>query len=104
MAIDTLRNVAKLALKGRDSRASAQSPVVDNPDTVKSKLVAHGTKHGLESLVWVAKYALYRRAWEKAKRHPSTDIRLTEVEDAFKSDFGMVKADRVLERRIIISS
>ena len=48
--------------------------------------IKHETKHDLESLVWVAYYALYRKAWHNAA---NSDERRT-IEGFFKGDFGLV--------------
>ncbi|GJE88010.1 hypothetical protein PsYK624_040930 [Phanerochaete sordida] len=66
----------------------------------------HAIHHDLESLIWVATYSLYRRAYEVA-RHPlsgADELEQEVVEDALNADFGNADAAVVTLRRQAMAS
>ncbi|GJE89829.1 hypothetical protein PsYK624_059380 [Phanerochaete sordida] len=82
MAIDILRNVAAFY-----------------DDLQAAQLVEHEVKHDLESLIWVADYALYRRAFERVKDLPQKDEGRVGVETALKTDYGQLNVRSIRNAR-----
>ncbi|KIP10508.1 hypothetical protein PHLGIDRAFT_125539 [Phlebiopsis gigantea 11061_1 CR5-6] len=56
-------------------------------------------RHELESLVWVAEYALFRKAHQAVTHLPSTHATRKEVEDAFAEEFGCNIASKLVKQR-----
>ena len=81
MAIEILENVAYQSVPGY-------------------QLVKHETKHDLESLVWVAYYALYRKAWHNTEDSDQRKV----IEQFFKIDFGLVPARQIYAQRSLVAS
>ena len=63
------------------------------------QLVNHETKHDLESLVWVAYYALYSKAWHNAENSEQRGV----IERFFEADFGHVPAQRIYAQRSLVA-
>ncbi|GJE89840.1 hypothetical protein PsYK624_059500 [Phanerochaete sordida] len=91
MAIDLLRNVVSYY-----GQLFAAGTSTDAAPTISTQ---HEVKHDLESLIWVADYALYRRAFERTKNLPSKDPARGGVQRALKQDFGHTKATQIVQAR-----
>ena len=96
-AVDLLADVSSYGEPGVISSTSStiSSVLVPSTDTVPARL-PHALRHDLESLLWVAEYALYRRALETTKALPPTDATRTAIENAIEGTFGAVDAHDIL--------
>ena len=50
--------------------------------------VRHDTHHDLESLIWVAEYALFHRAYQAVLKLPKNDAKRQEIATLFQKEFG----------------
>lgn len=57
--------------------------------------VRHATHHDLESVVWVAEYALFRRAYLGVLKLPEKNEIRTQVEELFRKEFGRVTPEDI---------
>ena len=92
MAIDVLQNVIAYAKVQERQRRGIRTAPADQ--------IQRGVKHDLESLVWVAEYAVYRRAYEKAKEFRGDDLRFNNIQDIMKREFGQVTAEKIKAQRV----
>ncbi|KIP06273.1 hypothetical protein PHLGIDRAFT_128399 [Phlebiopsis gigantea 11061_1 CR5-6] len=61
--------------------------------------VPHATHHDLESVVWVAEYVLFRRAYRNALELPEKDELRKEVVRLFQEEFGRLNPGAILRSR-----
>ena len=59
----------------------------------------HAIRHDLESLGWVAEYALFRRAYRVVAQLPRQDARRKKFEETFAMEFGTAASPSSLARQ-----
>ena len=61
--------------------------------------ILHAIRHDLESLAWVAEYALFRRAHRVVAQLPRQDARREKFEENFAQEFGTAASPSNLARQ-----
>ena len=61
--------------------------------------ILHAIRHDLESLAWVAEYALFRRAYRVVAQLPRQDARRKKFEETFAMEFGTAASPSSLARQ-----